>query len=275
MADVMTAAQSLNSVFGSCIYGKFTRAISEYELIKSGDRIAVCISGGKDSMLLAALLNDYKRHSAVDFGLTFLVMDPGYTSQNRALIEENARLLGIPLTIFETEVFSAVDSVDKNPCFLCSKMRRGYLYRKAKELGCNKIALGHHFDDIIESILMGMIYGGQVQTMLPKLHSANIEGMQLIRPLYLVREKDIIRWRDYNSLRFLACACRFTERCEAHGEEHLSKRAEIKALIARLSANNPQIESNIFRSVENVRLDRIMSYKDKNGVHRFLDEYDD
>lgn len=275
MAEGITAAQSLNSVFGSCIYGRFTRAVSEYELIKNGDSIAVCISGGKDSMLLAALLNDFQQHSGIDFSLTFLVMDPGYSTPNRALIEENARSLGVPLTIFETDIFSAVDSVDRNPCFLCSKMRRGHLYRKARELGCNKIALGHHYDDVIESILMGMIYGGQVQTMLPKLHSANIDGMQLIRPLYLVRERDIIRWRDYNSLQFLRCACRFTERCEAQGGEHLSKRAEVKALIAALAERNPQIESNIFRSVENVRLDRIISYKDKDGVHSFLDGYDD
>lgn len=271
----MTAAQSLNSVFGSCIYGRFTRAVNEYQLIKNGDNVAVCVSGGKDSMLLAALVNDFRQHGGIDFNAVFLVMDPGYTPQNRALIVENAHSLGIEPTVFETDIFKAVNSTEKNPCFLCSKMRRGHLYRKAKELGCNKIALGHHYDDIIESILMGMLYGGQVQTMLPKLNSANVEGMQLIRPLYFVREKDIIRWQEYNALKFLRCACHFTERCGEQGGEKLSKRAEVKALIARLAAENPQVESNIFRSVQNVRLDMIMSYKDKNGVHSFLDEFDD
>lgn len=275
MSEKISAAQSLNSVFGSCIYGRFTRAVNEYELIKNGDKIAVCVSGGKDSMLLAALINDFKQHGGIDFDVIFLVMDPEYSAENRALIEENSRKLGIEPTIFETNIFSVVNATEKNPCFLCSKMRRGHLYRKAKELGCNKIALGHHYDDIIESILMGMLYGGQVQTMLPKLKSANVEGMELIRPLYFVREKDIIRWQEYNSLKFLRCACRFTERCKEDGGEKLSKRAQVKALIAQLTAENPQVESNIFRSVQNVRLDMIMSYKDKDGVHSFLDEFDE
>lgn len=274
MSEHITAAQSLNSVFGSCIYGRFTRAINEYKLIKNGDKIAVCISGGKDSMLLAALIKDFINHGGIDFEAEFLVMDPGYNTDNCELIMDNLKTFGITPTVFKTNIFNAVNAAEKSPCFLCSKMRRGHLYRKAKELGCNKIALGHHYDDIIESILMGMLYGGQVQTMLPKLNSANVEGMQLIRPLYFVREKDIIRWQEYNSLEFLRCACRFTERCAQTDGEKLSKRAEVKALIAKLAKNNPQVESNIFRSVQNVRLDMIMSYKDKNGVHSFLDDID-
>ena len=273
MDKEQTAARSLHREFGKTIYSKFTKAIEDYELVKAGDRIAVCISGGKDSMLLAVLFKDWAKHSPVPFEVTFLVMDPGYSGANRALIEENARRLGIEITVFETDIFGSVEKVRNNPCFLCAKMRRGHLYNKARELSCNKIALGHHFDDVIESILMGMIYGGQVQTMMPKLHSANYAGMQLIRPLYLVRESEIKRWRDVNGLSFLRCACRFTEQC-ATGEAE-SKRVEIKALIAKLAAENPQIESNIFRSVENVRLDRIISYKDNGEVHSFLDGYDD
>ncbi|MGN1119687.1 MAG: ATP-binding protein, partial [Oscillospiraceae bacterium] len=259
--ELNTAAVTcLHKEFGKTIYSRFTKAIEEYELVKEGDKIAVCISGGKDSMLLAVLFNDWVKRSKVRFEVKFLVMDPGYSPANRAMIESNARMLGVPITVFETDIFGSVVNVKNNPCFLCSKMRRGHLYNKARELGCNKIALGHHYDDVIESILMGMIYGGQVQTMLPKLHSANFEGMQLIRPLYLVREESIKRWRDQNGLKFLLCACRFTEQHES-GEAD-SKRAEIKSLIAELAKRNPQIESNIFRSVENVRLDRIISYKE-------------
>lgn len=271
------AAQSLHKEFGKTIYKRFTKALSDYEMIRAGDKIAVCISGGKDSMLLAVLFRDWVKHSPVPFEVTYLVMDPGYSAPNRALIEENARKLDVPITVFETDIFGSVVNVKNNPCFLCAKMRRGHLYNKAKELGCSKIALGHHYDDVIESILMGMIYGGQVQTMLPKLHSANFEGMQLIRPLYLVREEEIKRWRDVNDLRFLQCACRFTEQCaQCAPDDSISKRIEIKELIAKLAAGNPQVESNIFRSVENVRLDRIISYKDRAGeVHSFLDGYED
>lgn len=264
----------LHTEFGKTIFKQFTKALADYRLVSEGDKIAVCISGGKDSMLLAVLFSDWQRHSPVPFEVKFLVMDPGYSAANREMIEQNAQKLEMPITVFDTDIFGAVENVRSNPCFLCSKMRRGHLYNKARELGCNKIALGHHYDDVIESILMGMIYGGQVQTMLPRVRSKNFAGMELIRPLYYVRERDIERWRDACGLRFLRCACRFTERCgEATGEE-LSKRAEIKKLIAYLAEKNPQIEANIFRSVENVRLDRIVSYKDKDGVHTFLEDFD-
>lgn len=269
---IIAAADCLHKEFGKTIYSRFTKAIEEYRLIKAGDRIAVCISGGKDSMLLAVLFHDWQKRCKIPFEAEYLVMDPGYSAPNRRKIEDNARALDIPITVFETDIFGSVVNVKNNPCFLCAKMRRGHLYNKAKELGCNKIALGHHYDDVIESILMGMIYGGQVQTMLPRVKSANFAGMELIRPLYLVRESEVERWRDENSLDFLRCACRFTEISER--EDGLSKRAEIKALIAKLAEGNPQIEANIFRSVENVRLDRLMSYKDKNGVHSFLDDFD-
>ncbi len=247
-----------------------------YQLIGEGDHIAVCMSGGKDSMLMAKLFQEIQRHRQMEFALTFLVMDPGYNRENRLLIESNAKALGIPVTIFESTIFDAVDTIDKNPCYLCARMRRGYLYSKAKELGCNKIALGHHYDDVIETILMGMIYGAQIQTMMPKLHSTNFEGMELIRPMYLVREDDICAWRDYNDLHFLRCACHFTETCATVHEDGTSssKRLETKKLIAELKKTNPYIESNIFRSVENVHLDTVIEYK-KDGVrHHFLDEYD-
>lgn len=273
---VNSAQQSLRTEFSRTIWSRFHKAVKDYELVKAGDRIAVCISGGKDSMLLALLFKELKLRSNIPFEVQYLVMDPGYNAENRRLIEHNAALLGIPITVFETDIFASVENVKNNPCFLCAKMRRGHLYNRARELGCGKIALGHHYDDVIESILMGMIYGGQVQTMLPKLHAKNFDGMQLIRPLYLVREEEIKRWRDFNGLRFLQCACRFTEQCAGlPPEETLSKRQEIKQLIAQLAKGNPQIESNIFRSVENVRLDRIISYKDGQGVHSFLDGYDD
>ena len=247
-----------------------------YQLIEEEDHIAVCMSGGKDSMLMAKLFQEIQRHRQVEFALTFLVMDPGYNRENRLLIESNAKALGIPVTIFESTIFDAVDTIDKNPCYLCARMRRGHLYSKARELGCNKIALGHHYDDVIETILMGMIYGAQIQTMMPKLHSTNFEGMELIRPMYLVREEDICAWRDYNELRFLRCACHFTETCATFREDGTttSKRLETKKLIAELKKTNPYIESNIFRSVENVNLDTIIEYK-KDGVrHHFLDAYD-
>jgi tRNA(Ile)-lysidine synthase TilS/MesJ/rhodanese-related sulfurtransferase len=266
---------SIRKKFGRCILGKFTKAINEYELIKPGDKIAVCISGGKDSMLMAKLFQELKRHNKFPFEVMFLVMDPGYSPENRAVIENNARAMDIPVTIFESTIFESVYNVKNNPCYLCARMRRGHLYSKAKELGCNKIALGHHYDDVIETILMGMIYGGQVQTMMPKLHSANFEGMEVIRPMYLIREDDIKRWRDYNDLHFIQCACRFTDTCTTCNPTGTgSKRQEIKQLIASLKKGNSQIEQNIFRSVENVKLSTIISYKDKDGVHHFLDDYD-
>ncbi len=226
-------------------------------------------------MLMAKLFQEIQRHRQMEFELTFLVVDPGYNKENRVLIESNARSLGIPITIFESTIFDTVDTIEKSPCYLCARMRRGYLYSKAKELGCNKIALGHHYDDVIETILMGMLYGAQIQTMMPKLHSTNFEGMELIRPLYLVRESDICAWRDYNELRFLQCACHFTEMCNTshEDEESSSKRLETKRLIAELKKSNPFVESNIFRSVENVNLDTVIEYKQKGVRHNFLDEY--
>ncbi len=267
--------ESIQKKFHKKLFSPFAKACKSYKLIEEGDRIAVCISGGKDSMLMAKLFQEIKRHRQVEFELAFLVMDPGYNSENRALIESNAKTLGIPITIFESTIFDTVDNVDKSPCYLCARMRRGYLYSKAKELGCNKIALGHHYDDVIETILMGMIHGAQIQTMMPKLHSTNFEGMELIRPLYLVREADICAWRDYNDLHFLQCACHFTDTCTTCHEDGTtsSKRLETKKLIAELKKTNPFIESNIFRSVENVNLDTVIEYK-KDGVrHNFLDEY--
>ena len=269
--------QSLRKKFRKNIWCKFTKAINEYELVKPGDRIAVCISGGKDSMLLAKLFQELKRHNKFDFEVKFLVMDPGYSPVNRQVIEENARRLEIPIEIFESEIFESVFNIEKSPCYLCARMRRGYLYSKAKELGCNKIALGHHYDDVIETILMGMLYGAQVQTMMPKLHSTNFEGMQLIRPMYLIREADIKHWRDYNDLHFIQCACKFTDTCTTCRTDgtSVSKRMEIKNLIAELKKVNPHIESNIFRSVENVNLHTVIAYK-KDGVkHSFLEGYED
>ena len=266
--------KSVIKKFRKEIWRPFVKALNEYDMIQEGDNIAVCISGGKDSMLLAKCMQEILRHGKMEFGLHFLVMDPGYNPENRRMIEENARIMGIPITVFESDIFEVVD-VDQSPCYLCARMRRGHLYANAKRLGCNKIALGHHFDDVIETILMSMLYGAQVNTMMPKLHSTNFEGMELIRPLYLVREEDIIRWRDYNHLQFIQCACRFTESCAScGGTEKGSKRAEIKALIKELSAKSPYIEKNIFRSVENVNLNTIVAYKQNGQKHSFLEDYD-
>ena len=267
--------KSIRKKFSKTIWGRFTKAVIEYELVKPNDKIAVCISGGKDSMLMAKLFQELKRHNKFPLELVYLVMDPGYSVENRDVIENNARKLNIPITVFETQIFESVYNVEKYPCYLCARMRRGYLYKKAKELGCNKIALGHHYDDVIETILMGMLYGGQVQTMMPKLHSTNYEGMELIRPLYLIREAEIKHWRDYNKLNFIQCACRFTDTCTSCNPNNTgSKRQEIKQLIAQLKKINPQIESNIFRSVENVNLNTIISYKKDDYQHSFLDDYD-
>lgn len=267
--------QSIRKKFKKSIWCKFTKAVREYELVKEGDKIAVCISGGKDSMLMAKLFQELQRHNRFPFEVTFLVMDPGYSKENRQIIENNAKKLHIPLTIFESDIFEAVLHVEKSPCYLCARMRRGHLYAKAKELGCNKIALGHHYDDVIETILMGMLYGAQVQTMMPKLHSTNFEGMELIRPLYLVREDDIKKWRDYNDLHFLQCACKFTETCSIEGGDSSSKRMEIKHLIRNLKKTNPFVEGNIFKSVENVNLSTVIAYKQDGVKHHFLESYDE
>ena len=267
--------QSIRKKFRKKIWRMFAKAINTYDLVKEGDKIAVCISGGKDSMLMAKLFQELKLHDKFDFDVKFLVMDPGYSPRNRQVIEENARILNIPITVFESDIFESVYNIEKSPCYLCARMRRGHLYAYAKELGCNKIALGHHYDDVIETILMGMLYGAQVQTMMPKLHSTNFEGMELIRPLYLVREDDIKAWRDYNGLNFIQCACKFTDTCTTcNNEENQSKRVEIKELIKTLKQVNPHVESNIFRSVENVNIDTVIAYKQNGVKHNFLDEYD-
>ena len=268
--------KSIRKKFHKTIFSRFTKAINEYERVKEGDKIAVCISGGKDSMLMAKLFQELQKHRKVNFDVVFLVMDPGYNETNRKVIEENARLLNIPITIFETSIFETVYEIEKSPCYLCARMRRGYLYSKAKELGCNKIALGHHYDDVIETILMGMLYGAQIQTMMPKLHSTNFEGMELIRPMYLIREDDIKHWRDYNDLHFIQCACRFTDTCTTCREDGStgSKRMEIKGLIKELKEINPFIEGNIFKSVENVNLSTVIAYKENGVKHHFLENYD-
>lgn len=259
------------------IWRPFVKALNEYQMIEEGDTIAVCISGGKDSMLLAKCMQEILRHGRMEFGLHFLVMDPGYHPDNLNLIKENAALMEIPVKIVESDIFDVVVDVEESPCYLCARMRRGFLYAHAKELGCNKIALGHHFDDAIETILMSMLYGGQVNTMMPKLHSTNFEGMELIRPLYFVKERAILDWKKSNDLRFLQCACRFTERIareQAMEEEvHSSKRQEIKELIAKLREVNPGVESNIFKSVSNVNLDACIGYVSHGKRHHFLEDY--
>ena len=269
--------KSIRKKFHKAIFSKFAKAINEYELLQPGDKVAVCISGGKDSMLMAKLFQELQRHNKFQFELVFLVMDPGYSEMNRKVIERNAELMQIPITVFETQIFDAVYEIENSPCYLCARMRRGYLYSKAKELGCNKIALGHHYDDVIETILMGMLYGAQVQTMMPKLHSTNFEGMELIRPMYLIREDDIKHWRDYNDLHFIQCACHFTDTCTTCRTDGSSpsKRMEIKNLIASLKQTNPFIEGNIFKSVENVNLRTIIAYKEDGVKHHFLEHYDE
>ena len=273
--NVKEIERSIVKKFRKPIWRKFTQALNEYDLIQDGDKIAVCISGGKDSMLMAKLFQELKRHGKNNFELVFLVMNPGYNDLNYNVILNNAKILDIPITVFKTEIFDTVVDITESPCYLCARMRRGYLYSKAKELGCNKIALGHHYDDVIETILMGMLYAAQVQTMMPKLHSTNFEGMELIRPMYLIREADIIHWKEYNNLEFIQCACRFTEGCASCGGTGKgSKRAEIKQLIKDLTKVSPYIEKNIFRSVENVNIDTVIAYKKKGQRHSFLDEYD-
>lgn len=270
--------RSIIKDFRKTIWKPFIRGLNEYQMLQPGDSVAVCISGGKDSMLLAKCMQEILRHGKMEFGLHFLVMDPGYHPDNRRLIEENARLMGIPVQIFESDIFDVVVDIEESPCYLCARMRRGWLYARAKELGCNKIALGHHFDDAVETVLMSMLYGGQVNTMMPKLHSTHFQGMELIRPLYLVKERDILDWKEYNQLRFLQCACRFTERIareKALEEEvHSSKRQEIKELIRELEKINPNVAKNIFRSVENVNLDACIGYVKGGQRHHFMETYD-
>lgn len=270
----LKAEESIRKKFHREILTKFCKAINDYELILPGDKICCCMSGGKDSFLMAKLFQELKKHNKIPFEVTYLVMDPGYSKQNRALIEHNAKILNIPITIFETDIFENVVHIQNSPCYVCARMRRGHLYNKAKQLGCNKIALGHHYDDVIETILMGILYGAQVQTMMPKLHSNNFEGMELIRPMYLIREKDILRFRDYNNLKFLQCACKFTEENQIDYNTN-SKRAVVKKLIATLCKTEHQIDGNIFRSVENINLNTIISYKDRDGkTVSFLDDYE-
>ena len=261
------------------------KALQEYKMIQDGDKVAVCISGGKDSMLLAKCMQQLKRQSPTQFELEFIVMDPGYHPDNRSLIEENAARMNIPIRIFETDIFDSVVDVEQSPCYLCARMRRGHLYSQAQALGCNKIALGHHFDDAIETVLMGILYGGQINTMMPKLHSTNFPGMELIRPLYFVKEEAILAWKEYNHLHFLQCACRFTEQVAreraARGVEenaadivHTSKRQEMKELIRVLKKNSPFVDFNIMKSVENINLDACLGYVQKGKRHHFMDEYD-
>lgn len=256
------------------IWQKFIRGINEYDMIQEGDKIAVCISGGKDSMLLAKCFQELKRHGKIAFELVFLVMDPGYSSKNRKKIVDNAKLLNVPITIFETKIFESVDRIDDHPCYVCARMRRGYLYKEAQKLGCNKIALGHHFDDVIETVLMGMMYGAQFQTMMPKLHSTYHEGMELIRPLYYVKEADIMNWQNKNGLEFIKCACKITEKNERSIDEFGSKRDEIKQLITELRKKYKNIDMNIMRSTQNVNLNTLISYTKDGETHHFLDEYD-
>ena len=265
--------RSIIKTYHKQLWTPFINALKQYELIAPGDKIAVCISGGKDSMLLAKLMQQLHRHSDVPFELEYLVMDPGYAPANRAKIEENAEILGVPVTIFESDIFAVANGTEKNPCYLCARMRRGALYAKAQELGCNKIALGHHRDDVIETTVMAMFYGAQLQGLMPKLHSTNFPGMELIRPLYCVREEDVIAWAKHNELEFLQCACRFTERAATAGHETESKRKEVKQLIRRLRETNPDLESNIFHAIHAVNLDMFPGYKTKGEKHSFLETY--
>ena len=266
---------SLTKKYCKKIWSKFIKGIKTYDLIQEGDRIAVCISGGKDSMLLALCMKHLHKYSDFPFDVEYIVMDPGYSPANRAKIEENAALLDIPVRIYESSIFDTVVNIEQNSCYLCARMRRGHLYSYAESLGCNKIALGHHFDDVIETIVMGMLYGAQMQTMMPKVHSSNFTGMQLIRPLYLVRESDILAWKEANHLEFIQCACRMTENIDQSGDGiGESKRQEVKMLLRQLREKSPAIDMNIFRSVENVNLRTIISYHNGGEYHHFLDDYD-
>ena len=267
--------QSIIKKFRKPIWRAFTRALNTYDLIQEGDKIAVCISGGKDSMLMAKLFQELKKHGKFQFETVFLVMNPGYNADNWKIIQDNAKLLGIPLTVFESDIFDTVATIEQNPCYLCARMRRGHLYAQAKALGCNKIALGHHFDDVIETILMGMLYSGKIETMMPKLHSQNFEGMELIRPMYLIKEDAVKACRDYNGLQFIQCACRFTENCVSCGGGRGSKRDEMKELIAHFRKESDVIEKNIFKSVHNINLKTVIGYHKDDWTYNFLDDYND
>ena len=267
--------QSIKKKSQKPIWRAFTRALNTYDLIQEGDKIAVCISGGKDSMLMAKLFQELKKHGKFQFETVFLVMNPGYNADNWKIIQDNAKLLGIPLTVFESDIFDTVATIEQNPCYLCARMRRGHLYAQAKALGCNKIALGHHFDDVIETILMGMLYSGKIETMMPKLHSQNFEGMELIRPMYLIKEDAVKAWRDYNGLQFIQCACRFTENCVSCGGGRGSKRDEMKELIAHFRKESDVIEKNIFKSVHNINLKTVIGYHKDDWTYNFLDDYND
>lgn len=266
--------RSLITTYRKGIWSPFVLAVKKYRLIQAGDKIAVCISGGKDSMLLAKLMQELQKHGEAPFEIKFIVMDPGYDKKNRRKIEENARLLGVPAEVFETDVFAAsLAAAGDSPCYLCARMRRGYLYAKAKELGCNKIALGHHKSDVIETTLMAMLYGGQIQGMLPKLKSKNFEGLELIRPMYCISEEDVLRWKEGNGLDFIACACRFTENTQ--NQNAFSARRRVKELIAQLKKENPNVEDNIFQSIHNVQLDTLVRYKTEGEERTFLEKFGD
>ncbi len=274
LTKVQQIERSIITTYRKTIWSPFILAVKKYALISAGDKIAVCISGGKDSMLLAKLMQQLQRHSDVPFELVFLVMDPGYNAKNRAKIVENAALLGVPITVFESDVFAASETAnEQSPCYLCARMRRGHLYAKAKELGCNKIALGHHKSDVIETTVMGMLYGGQLQGMLPRIASTNFEGMELIRPMYCILEEDILRWKEYNSLQFIACACKFTQKTTGGEEDSFSARRRVKEWIATLKKENPNVENNIFQSIHNVQLDTLAEYKTDGVKHNFLDKF--
>lgn len=271
--------EGLRTKFHKKLFTKFAKAINEYRLLEPNDKVAVCISGGKDSMLMAKLFQELKRHNKFPFELIFLVMDPGYSKENREIIERNAKVLNVPITVFETDIFENVFEIEKSPCYICARMRRGHLYAKARELGCNKIALGHHYDDVIETTLMGMLYGAQMQTMMPRVDSANFDGMRLIRPMYLIREEDVKAWRDSYNLQFIQCACKFTDTCTSEmcnsQSNAASKRQKVKKLIRELKNEDPEIEQNIFKSTENVNLSTILAYKDKSGVKHYFWEEDE
>ncbi len=267
--------RSIYKKYRKNIWKRFIAGINEYQMIKPGDRIAVCISGGKDSMLLAKCIQHLQKHSDFPFEAKYLVLNPGYSDDNLEKIKENAKLLNIPIEIFDAKIFDYVDDIENSSCYMCARMRRGYLYKNAKAMGCNKIALGHHFDDVIETVLLSMIYGAEIKTMMPKLHSTNFEGMELIRPLYMVREADVIAWARYNGLNFLQCACHFTKKNDdTSNEEMSSKRKEMKQLISTFRKINPNIEMNIFRSVHNVNLETVIGYRKGDYKYNFLDDYD-
>ena len=267
--------RSIITTYRKTLWSPFVLAVKKYRLIEAGDKIAVCISGGKDSMLLAKLMQELHRHSEVPFEMVFLMMDPGYNEENRQRIEENAKLMHIPLTKFESDVFEAAENANaESPCYLCARMRRWHLYSKAKELGCNKIALGHHKSDVIETTLMGMLYGGQIQGMLPRIKSTNFDGMELIRPMYCILENDILRWKEYNGLQFIACACRFTKNLTGGDEDTFSARRRVKELIAELKKENANVENNIFQSIHNVQLDTLAEYKQDGKKRSFLDKFE-